>query len=63
MVVGATLSFGTGHAYSKRDAQRSLCEGASSLLVVIKLEVGDLQHKRVSFGMIPEDGVEVRSFW
>ena len=63
MVLGATLPFGAGHAYSERDAQRSLREGASGLLVVIKLEVRYLRHKRVSLGMITEDGVEVRSFW
>ena len=63
MVVGATLSFGTGHAYSERGAQRSLREGVSNLLMVIELEVGYLRHERVSFGMITEDGVEVRSIW
>ena len=39
MVFGATLSSGTEHAYSKRNTQKSLCEGIPGLLMVIKLEV------------------------
>ena len=63
MVLGATLPFGAVHAYRERNTKGSLRDGIPGLLVVIKLEVRYLRHKRVSLDMITEDGVEVRSFW